>query len=50
MVQLSHPYMTTGKTIALTRQIIGQAGPLELGEHGAVTEWKGLKGLPDFRG
>ena len=22
MVQLSHPYMTTGKTIALTRQII----------------------------
>ena len=21
MVQLSHPYMTTGKTIALTRQI-----------------------------
>ena len=23
MVQLSHPYMTTGKTIALTRQIFG---------------------------
>ena len=29
MVQLSHPYMTTGKTIALTRQIfVGKAIPL----------------------
>ena len=27
IVQLSHPYMTTGKTIALTRQIfVGNAG------------------------
>ena len=42
--------MTTGKTIALTRQTIGQAGPLELGDHGALTERKGLRGLPDFRG
>ena len=50
IVQLSHPYMTTGKTIALTRQTIGQAGPLELGDHGALTERKGLRGLPDFRG
>ena len=26
MVQLSHPYMTTGKTIALTRQIFVDKG------------------------
>ena len=25
IVQLSHPYMTTGKTIALTRQTLGQS-------------------------
>ena len=42
--------MTTGKTIALTKRTIGQAGPLELGEHGVLTERKGLRGLPDFRG
>ena len=29
MVQLSHPYMTTGKTIALTRQtFVGKVMPL----------------------
>ena len=32
MVQLSHPYMTTGKTIALTRQtFIGKVMSLFLG-------------------
>ena len=29
-VQLSHPYMTTGKTIALTRQTYGKVTPLLL--------------------
>ena len=28
MVQLSHPYMTTGKTIALTRWFVGKMTPL----------------------
>ena len=46
IVQLSHPYMTTGKTIALTRQtIVGKVGrkwrrtkePLDKSETG---EWK----------
>ena len=31
-VQLSHPYMTTGKTIALTRQTF--VGKIELGRFG----------------
>ena len=28
IVQLSHPYMTTGKTIALTRQVLYSSSPL----------------------
>ena len=29
IVQLSHPYMTTGKTIALTRRTSGNGKPLQ---------------------
>ena len=33
-VQLSHPYMTTGKTIALTRQtLVGKFIPLQINQH-----------------
>ena len=37
VVQLSHPYMTTGKTIALTRQTF--VGKIELGRFG----WRDIK-------
>ena len=40
IVQLSHPYMTTGKTIALTRQtFVGTQSVLSLALRGQ-TEWK----------